>query len=629
MACVGSSQAGWFGTHLSLLSRHKPTPTPSGSDAYSTLVLSSSPVGYWRLDETSGSTANDISGHGYNMTYGTSVSKGSTGLLAAGVSTDKAATIPATPITAVGTIGASYAANLLQPTTAVTIEAWVKPTAIANVVFASYGDEATGPQYAIGMTAGGYLWGSVNLTSATSWPLAATAPLVAGTSYYVAMTHDTATGANVLYVNGVAVSTNTYTGTITGYASPYGFQVGNDAAFSNTVNSAGVVDEVAVYATALSAPTLLAQYNAGTGSSSTPTPTPTPTATPTPSPAPSSTAYADGNVAPAGWQFPLSPNPFTLQACVADPCTPLRDTNDTAEVTSLMNGAFTALGSIYEGNAVFNTFPVYYGGVSDPTYTVTCNGGGCGLTGSATVHIPNGATASGGQDHHMTVINLSTSTEFDLYEVNAGQTLPTWLGNANPLSGGGALTVWSMGQCTESAFVGNVNACGNGGIESGNTVQNQILDPREIMSGSINHVLYIDTTCSQNTTMVFPAANTTGDGRCGSSGPKYGQRVWLDLTDIQINALGSSAWEKTILHAMHHYGFMVDDGSGGVIGNGSSPWGFEVLDPASFTLWGQTDPWLAFWATASPGSQSISLPTTGITQSQVHILDASCNLGPC
>jgi hypothetical protein len=232
------------------------TPTP-----YPSLILASSPIAYWRLDETSGTTAADSSGHALTATYGTGVTLGSAGLLTS--SADMAVTIPSNPMTTVGTIGAAYAANALQATTAVTLTAWVKPTTIADSAFISYGSNAS-PNYVFGVTSTGYIWGGLNLTtSGESWPLATTTPMVAGATYFVAMTYDSSTGTCVLYINGVAVSTNTYAGTITGYTSPYGLVMGNDASFGTGQNYNGVLDEVAIFPSALSATTLQALYVAG------------------------------------------------------------------------------------------------------------------------------------------------------------------------------------------------------------------------------------------------------------------------------------------------------------------------------------------------------------------------------
>jgi hypothetical protein len=42
---------------------------PARADIYSQTVLVDNPIGYWRLDETAGTTANDSSGNGRNGTY--------------------------------------------------------------------------------------------------------------------------------------------------------------------------------------------------------------------------------------------------------------------------------------------------------------------------------------------------------------------------------------------------------------------------------------------------------------------------------------------------------------------------------------------------------------------------------
>ncbi len=345
-------------------------------------------------------------------------------------------------------------------------------------------------------------------------------------------------------------------------------------------------------------------------------PTPTRTATSTP-------MYQYRSPPPSGYQFPFKPSPFTVPACSNDPCpTPsdFLDPNDTAEVTALMNsanGGRLDLGDIYEGYTGDNTFPIYYVAPGDPTYTVTCFGG-CGFDTPVSVQIPDGAYASNGADHHLTVVNLTTLRETDIFEFN--EATLGGPGTANPVHGGGSLYAYSVGECVISSFTGNMNRCGNSSNGAGLPIQPMELDPREIMSGAINHVLYVAVGCAQHSA-VFPAIYS--DGSCGTSGPKYGQRLWLDLTDAQINALGDPPWATTMLKAMHHYGWMISDNTGG------GKIGFAIMDPASFTVWGVTDPWLAFWTAASPGNNYITLPAAGITQRHVHVLNACVNAKRC
>src|SRR5437763_1786933 len=66
------------------------TSAKAAPDAYAAEVKADNPIGYWRLNETSGTTANDLSGNGNNGTYGPGVTLGQPGL-PPGVPGDKAA----------------------------------------------------------------------------------------------------------------------------------------------------------------------------------------------------------------------------------------------------------------------------------------------------------------------------------------------------------------------------------------------------------------------------------------------------------------------------------------------------------------------------------------------------------
>ena len=148
-----------------------------------------------------------------------------------------------------------------------------------------------------------------------------------------------------------------------------------------------------------------------------------------------------------------------------------------------------------------------------------------------------------------------------------------------------------------------------------------LLDPREIVAGKIRHTFFAGTHCP-SPLFVWPAAQS--GGRC-STGPAEGERIWLDLTDAQINKLPDHTWAKTLLHQMHDYGMMIDDSAG------SSPWVPEGLDNATFTIVGQQPAWNAFFTEVEnegdgdkigwgDNSSHLPIPTTGITQSNIHIV---------
>jgi hypothetical protein len=106
--------------------------------------------------------------------------------------------------------------------------------------------------------------------------------------------------------------------------------------------------------------------------------------------------------------------------------------------------------------------------------------------------------------------------------------------------------------------------------------------------------------------------------------------VWLDLTDAQIEALPAphAAWDKTILHALHHYGMRADDSMGASPNN---PWSFSSYDDMTQTLWGGQASWPAFFTEVqnecptcnlgySNGASHLQIPTAGISASNLHVI---------
>ena len=153
-------------------------------------------------------------------------------------------------------------------------------------------------------------------------------------------------------------------------------------------------------------------------------------------------------------------------------------------------------------------------------------------------------------------------------------------------------------------------------------MQPGLLDPREIVAGSIKHTVYVGARCP-STKYVWPAAQSGGS--C-PSGPAEGERIWLDLSDAAINALPDHAWAKTLLHEMHDYGLMITDT------NGSSAWGFGGVDNATFTIVGEQPAWNAFFTEVEnqgdgnkldwgDNASHLWIPTTGIKQSNIHIVE--------
>jgi len=245
-----------------------PTPTPTGAPpatptptpgAYPAAVLADHPAGYWRLNETSGTTAADSSGSAQNGTYQNGITLGQSGPMAGSGAAhldgvDDAVSVP------------SASGGVLNPTAALSVESWVrldaytgnyprlvsKPGVYELVLYVYPGGE-------------GRLEWDVYTPTEVSTTTSYAQRLLLHTWYHVAATYDGATAR--LYVNGVERANRAVSGSLV--------QNGNALTLSRADRPlAGSLSEVAVYGTALTAAQVQAHYAAGL----VPAPTPTPTA---------------------------------------------------------------------------------------------------------------------------------------------------------------------------------------------------------------------------------------------------------------------------------------------------------------------------------------------------------------
>ena len=224
------------------------TPPPS---AYMLAVLADSPISYWRLGERTGTAIKDSTG-----TNGGTAKNGPT--------LGQTGAILSDPDTAIGFGTSKYvqvasAANL-NFTGDFTVEAWAKPTAVAGTAGAvafKGGKNNSGGQYRLGIIATNQWQARVYVGSTV---IVATAPAAATTAWtHLVMTR--AGTALTLYVNGSQVASATVTGTINATTSVFtiGRLGSNNSEYFN-----GSVDEVAVYAGALTAGRIAAHYSAAT-----------------------------------------------------------------------------------------------------------------------------------------------------------------------------------------------------------------------------------------------------------------------------------------------------------------------------------------------------------------------------
>lgn len=221
----------------------------AGTNAYYTAVMADTPLGYWRLGETTGSAAADSSGNSHPGTY-VSCSQGAPSLVTnSGGDLAVAGNGSSSQIT-VGAVSALYSLSR-----SFAIEAWIKPASVASGVLS-------------GIWSSGYLGfclrrngTSIQLLRDYSSSLGiVSASLVAGVRYQVGV-EVSSTGTATVYLNGAAI------GTVDVSAYSYGgsyVRLGADGSSSTLVETFldGTLDEVSVYSHTLGASRWAAHYAA-------------------------------------------------------------------------------------------------------------------------------------------------------------------------------------------------------------------------------------------------------------------------------------------------------------------------------------------------------------------------------
>jgi hypothetical protein len=224
-----------------------PAPPPPPS-TYGAAVAADGPVSFWRLGEASGTLATDSTGTNPG-TFRNGVT-----LAAGGLTSDTANT--AASFDGVNDSVSVNSSTGLSPTAAVTVEAWVRPTAkpaagtFASVVTKaeSYSLQFNGPQLEFTTIRG---------TTRRRVQAPASA-ILAGQAVHVVGTYDGTTQR--LYVNGVQVASAAFSGALN--ANTKSVVLGSWDTSSEFLP--GTIDDVAVYAKVLTPAQVAAHYAQGT-----------------------------------------------------------------------------------------------------------------------------------------------------------------------------------------------------------------------------------------------------------------------------------------------------------------------------------------------------------------------------
>lgn len=229
----------------------------AGGGTYRDEVMADSPVGYWRLGESSGTTATDESGNGNHGTYLGSPSLGAAGAISGDADTavlldgvDDNVSVPNAPS--------------LNPTSAITVSGWIYPTDLTGMQYPCLVEKGhdTGWTFVMKYGAAGVAStfarvvigiGGIRRDFTWTWAL----PLDAWS--HVAFTFD---GSTIeAYLNGASVaSSSAWSGSLASNTDE--MRIGH---FEAQGYFKGRIDEVSIFGAALSLARIQAHYNKGIG----------------------------------------------------------------------------------------------------------------------------------------------------------------------------------------------------------------------------------------------------------------------------------------------------------------------------------------------------------------------------
>jgi hypothetical protein len=225
-----------------------------------TVTINSAPigptglVGWWKLDENSGTTAADSSGNGNNGTLSGGTWQTAGGKIAG-----------ALHLNAFDVVNCGAAASLNTPS--VTVAFWMKPDSLGNVIPVDKLPTTGSVGYAVKLRDTGTIWFRVGAEGGPALDVYGGSNIYTNGAWtHVACTFDSSSGAMRMYINGV-VESHQPTFAVTLNASNTTFRMG-----STVEQYAGLLDDVRVYDHALTSNEVVTVMAGGGSTSNVPPP---------------------------------------------------------------------------------------------------------------------------------------------------------------------------------------------------------------------------------------------------------------------------------------------------------------------------------------------------------------------
>ncbi len=278
--------------------------------------------------------------------------------------------------------------------------------------------------------------------------------------------------------------------------------------------------------------------------------------------------------------------------------------------------------------------PIYWSKPTDPKLRIHCVKYGCPDLEGKLLPVPAAARAADGGDGHFGLVLRDPTQPYDRFVVDLYEAYnkPTADGATWNVGSGGISRIDGDGTNVDIDSAWNV--VGQTGPSEATAARFSVLAgmmrPPHIAAGRIPHALFLVVNCDSGQA-VYPAERPgracSAIGQSNTNAPPMGARLWLDMSEAEVEALNVKRTLKTILHAFREYGAIAGDTGGG-------GYGLMFESPETYHSFGLQSPLLQIaqregWALYN--GQYILRPTEvpDSVWSRMKVLDPCVSRGIC